>query len=128
MLEYNGLTTPDPVLLQHHLRRFADAGVRACAIEASSVGIAERRLDGTRIRLALFTNFSQDHLDYHGTMDAYWSAKAELFDWPGLQAAVINVDDARGAALAKSLEGGRTAIWTFACTTPARPGAGSTRS
>lgn len=120
VLEFNGLTTPDPVLLQHHLRRFADAGVRACAIEASSVGIAERRLDGTRIRLALFTNFSQDHLDYHGTMDAYWSAKAELFDWPGLQAAVINVDDARGAALAKSLEGGRTVIWTFACTTPAR--------
>lgn len=120
VLEFNGLTTPDPVLLHRHLRSFADAGVRACAIEASSVGIAERRLEGTRIRLALFTNFSQDHLDYHGTMEAYWAAKAELFRWPGLQAAVVNVDDARGAALAMSLEAGGMALWTFACAAPAR--------
>ena len=95
-VEFTGLTTPDPVLLQRQFRRFVDEGVKACAIEASSVGIVERRLDGTRIRVAVFTNFTQDHLDYHGTMEAYWQAKAELFRWPGLRAAVINLDDEKG--------------------------------
>jgi murE/murF fusion protein len=103
-VEFNGLTTPDPVLLQRQFRHFLDGGLRACAIEASSIGIVERRLDGTRIRVAIFTNFTQDHLDYHGTMQAYWEAKAELFRWPGLRAAVINLDDARGAQLAASLD------------------------
>lgn len=98
-----GLTTPDPVLLQQTLRTFVDEGLSACALEASSIGMAERRLDGTRIDTALFTNFTQDHLDYHGTMDAYWEAKAALFDWTGLRVAIINVDDPRGAALAQSL-------------------------
>ena len=112
-LEFNGLTTPDPVLLQRQLRRFAGEGLKACAIEASSVGIAERRLDGTLVRVALLTNFTQDHLDYHGTMEAYWQAKAELFRWPGLRAAVLNVDDEKGLALARSLERGRLAVWTF---------------
>ncbi|XAH24506.1 UDP-N-acetylmuramoyl-L-alanyl-D-glutamate--2,6-diaminopimelate ligase [Xylophilus sp. GW821-FHT01B05] len=108
-----GLTTPDPVLLQHQFRRFVDDGLVACAIEASSIGIAERRLDGTRIRVAAFTNFTQDHLDYHGSMAAYWQAKAELFDWQGLQAAVVNVDDAAGAELARSLAGRALDLWTF---------------
>lgn len=107
-----GMTTPDPVLLQRQFRTFADAGVLHCAIEASSIGLAEHRLDGTRIRVAVFTNFTQDHLDYHGDMAAYWSAKAALFDWSGLQAAVINIDDAQGAALAQQLEGGPLQVWT----------------
>lgn len=107
-----GLTTPDPVLLQQTLRRFADEGLFACAIEASSIGIAERRLDGTRIRTAIFTNFTQDHLDYHGTMDAYWQAKAALFDWPDLRAAVINLDDPRGAELAQKLGSRALDLWT----------------
>ena len=85
-VEHTGLTTPDPVLMQRHLRQFVQQGDRACAIEASSIGIVERRLDGTRLRVAAFTNFTQDHLDYHGSMEAYWAAKAELFRWPGLQA------------------------------------------
>ncbi|MFN7446569.1 MAG: UDP-N-acetylmuramoyl-L-alanyl-D-glutamate--2,6-diaminopimelate ligase [Curvibacter sp.] len=109
---HTGLTTPDPVLLQQTLRRFVDEGLVACAIEASSIGIAEHRLDGTRIRTAVFTNFTQDHLDYHGSMEAYWSAKAELFDWPGLQAAVVNVDDPRGVALAATLAGRALEVWT----------------
>jgi UDP-N-acetylmuramoyl-L-alanyl-D-glutamate--2,6-diaminopimelate ligase len=117
---YNGLTTPDPVLLQQQFRRFVDEGFVACAIEASSVGIAERRLDGTRIRVAIFTNFTQDHLDYHGTMQAYWEAKAELFAWPGLQAAVVNIDDAKGADLARALTDGPLALWTVSCVEPAR--------
>ena len=98
-LTYTGLTTPDPVMLQRELRAFADRGFGACAIEASSIGIVERRLDGTRIAVAVFTNFTQDHLDYHGSMDAYWQAKAELFRWPGLRAAVVNIDDVHGASL-----------------------------
>jgi len=107
-----GLTTPDPVLLQQTLRRFVDEGLTACAIEASSIGITERRLDGTRICTAIFTNFTQDHLDYHGSMEAYWLAKAELFDWPGLRAAVINLDDPKGVELAARLAGRELDVWT----------------
>jgi UDP-N-acetylmuramyl-tripeptide synthetase len=117
---YNGLTTPDPVLLQQQFRKFADEGFVACAIEASSVGIAERRLDGTRIRVAIFTNFTQDHLDYHGSMQAYWDAKAELFSWPGLQAAVLNIDDPKGAELAATLGASALQVWTVSCMEPAR--------
>ncbi len=98
-----GMTTPDPVLLQAQFREFVTSGVTHCAIEASSIGIAEQRLAGTHIELAIFTNFTQDHLDYHGSMQAYWSAKEALFAWPSLKAAVVNVDDAQGAALAKQL-------------------------
>ena len=119
-VEHTGLTTPDPVLLQQQFRRFVDEGVQACAIEASSIGIVERRLDGTSIQVALFTNFTQDHLDYHGDMDAYWDAKAQLFAWPGLQAAVINIDDERGAALEQSLRSGALDLWTVSCEQPAR--------
>ncbi len=98
-----GMTTPDPILLQAHFRRFVAAGISHCAIEASSIGLAEQRLAGTRIHLALLTNFTQDHLDYHGSMDAYWQAKQALFAWPELEVAVINVDDAQGAKLAAEL-------------------------
>lgn len=115
-----GLTTPDPVLLQQTLRRFVDDGLHACAIEASSIGVVERRLDGTRIRTAIFTNFTQDHLDYHGSMAAYWQAKAALFDWPGLQAAVINVDDEKGAELAQVQAGRPLDLWTVSCRETAR--------
>ena len=111
-VQSTGLTTPDPVLLQQTLRRFVEEGLQACAIEASSIGIAERRLDGTRIRTAIFTNFTQDHLDYHGSMAAYWRAKAELFDWPGLQAAVLNLDDPKGVELAAALAGRELDMWT----------------
>ncbi len=117
----NGLTTPDPVLLQHQLRRMADEGCVACAMEASSIGLAESRLDGLHIHTAVFTNFTQDHLDYHGTMQAYWQAKARLFDWPGLQAAVVNVDDPQGAELARQLaERSELDLWTVSCEGPAR--------
>ncbi|MDP3760173.1 MAG: UDP-N-acetylmuramoyl-L-alanyl-D-glutamate--2,6-diaminopimelate ligase [Ramlibacter sp.] len=118
-VEFVGLTTPDPVLLQRQFRRFADDGLKACAIEASSVGVVERRLDGTHVRVAIFTNFTQDHLDYHGTMEAYWEAKAELFRWPGLRAAVINIDDEKGEALSQSLPAGLE-LWTVSCQQPAR--------
>lgn len=116
-----GLTTPDPVLLQREFRRLADAGFAACALEASSIGLEERRLDATRIHTAIFTNFTQDHLDYHGDMAAYWQAKARLFDWPGLKAAVVNIDDAQGERLATELAGRPgLALWTVSARGRAR--------
>lgn len=113
VIEYTGLTTPDPVTLQASLRRFADDGFQACALEASSIGLAEHRLDGTAIDVGVFTNFTQDHLDYHGDMERYWQAKERLFAWPGLKAAAVNVDDAQGAALAGRLRGGGVDLWTL---------------
>ena len=94
-----GMTTPDPVRLHRAFRQFADQGLAACAIEASSIGLAEHRLAGTQIRVGVFTNFTQDHLDYHGSMADYWLAKRALFDWPGLRTAVVNIDDPHGAQL-----------------------------
>ena len=119
-VEHTGLTTPDPVLMQRHFRRFVAEGAQACAIEASSIGIVERRMDGTRIRVAGFTNFTQDHLDYHGSMEAYWAAKEQLFDWPGLQAAVVNLDDVYGERLEAKLWNGPVDLWTVSCVREAR--------
>jgi UDP-N-acetylmuramoyl-L-alanyl-D-glutamate--2,6-diaminopimelate ligase len=119
-LQATGLTTPDPVVLQTALRDFADRGFAACAIEASSIGLAEERLAGTSVKLAIYTNFTRDHLDHHGTMQAYWQAKAALFDWPGLQAAVVNVDDEQGAELAERLARRRIDLWTCSVRGPAR--------
>jgi UDP-N-acetylmuramyl-tripeptide synthetase len=100
-----GLTTPDPVLLQSRLRAMVNEGQKACAIEASSIGLVEGRLNACRLRVAVFTNFTQDHLDFHGSMSDYWEAKAALFHWPGLQAAVVNIDDPQGMALDQALAG-----------------------
>jgi UDP-N-acetylmuramyl-tripeptide synthetase len=107
------LTTPDPVTFQSALAGFVQQGVSACAVEASSIGLAEQRLSGTRIRVAIFTNFTQDHLDYHGDMQAYWQAKAALFEWPGLEAAVVNLDDPAGQQLAAALAGKSLDLWTY---------------
>jgi len=113
-----GLTTPDPVLLQARLRAMVDAGLKACAIEASSIGLVEQRLAGSQIRVAVFTNLTQDHLDYHGDMDSYWAAKQALFDWPGLQAAVVNLDDPRGEALRAYVQARGLDVWTFGIDRP----------
>jgi UDP-N-acetylmuramyl-tripeptide synthetase len=112
-LAFTGMTTPDPVTVQAGLKRFVEAGLKACAIEATSIGLAEHRLGGTKIDTAVFTNFTQDHLDYHGSMESYWEAKAGLFAWPGLSAAVVNDDDARGAALAEALRSSELDLWTY---------------
>jgi UDP-N-acetylmuramoyl-L-alanyl-D-glutamate--2,6-diaminopimelate ligase len=121
-VQTTGMTTPDPVLLQRAFRQFADQGLRACAIEASSIGLAEHRLAGAQIRVGVFTNFTQDHLDYHGSMAEYWQAKRVLFQWPGLQAAVINVDDATGAQLHAELAATSKALdlWSVSASGPAR--------
>ncbi|MFY8084611.1 MAG: UDP-N-acetylmuramoyl-L-alanyl-D-glutamate--2,6-diaminopimelate ligase [Rubrivivax sp.] len=101
--EPTGLTTPDAVALQTVFRRFVDGGFAACAIEASSIGIVEHRLAGTAVAVAAFTNLTQDHLDYHGSMADYGAAKRALFDTAGLKAAVLNVDDPHGRAWAQAL-------------------------
>jgi UDP-N-acetylmuramoyl-L-alanyl-D-glutamate--2,6-diaminopimelate ligase len=100
-LQASDLTTPDPVSLQRELRHLLDAGAQALAMEVSSIGLSQHRVDGMRFDVALFTNLTRDHLDVHGTMAAYEAAKAMLFDWPGLRHAVINLDDAAGRRMAE---------------------------
>ena len=100
----NGLTTPDPFTLNRSLKQFKDSGVKYCALEASSIGIVEHRLSGTKINTAIFTNLSRDHLDYHQSVENYWNAKSSLFDSPELVCAVINVDDPRGVELYERLQ------------------------
>ncbi len=117
-VDFTGLTTPDPVTLHAAFRRFADAGFAACALEASSIGLDEHRLDAALIDVALFTNFTRDHLDYHGSMAAYWQAKRQLFSWPGLRAAVLNIDDPQGATLAGELH--TLDVWTVSAERAAR--------
>jgi UDP-N-acetylmuramoyl-L-alanyl-D-glutamate--2,6-diaminopimelate ligase len=127
-LESTGLTTPDPMQLHAALRRFADTGFAACAMEASSIGLDEHRLAGVRVAVAMFSNLTRDHLDYHGTMDAYGAAKRRLFAWPDLRAAVVNVDDAFGARLADELRReGRVELWTCSTQGGARLAAGDLR-
>ena len=95
-LEYIGLTTPDPLTLQTLFQRFrtdTEAPVGVVAMEASSIGLVQGRMQGTCIHTAVFTNLTRDHLDYHGSMQAYGAAKVGLFSWPTLQAAVINLGD-----------------------------------
>lgn len=89
-------TTPNALRLQQALQDFVADEADACAMEVSSIGIEEGRVDATRFAAAVFTNFTRDHLDYHGSMDAYAAAKMRLFDWPGLKCAVINLDDPFG--------------------------------
>ena len=100
----DSLTTPDPVALAATLAALAQDGVNSLAIEASSHGLAQYRLDGVRIRLAAFTNLTRDHLDYHGGMDAYRAAKLRLFDAllppDGTAIAHTSLDHATLAALA----------------------------
>jgi UDP-N-acetylmuramoyl-L-alanyl-D-glutamate--2,6-diaminopimelate ligase len=98
-------TTPDALELQATLAELRAAGARAVAMEVSSHGLAQGRVNGVRFACALFTNLSHDHLDYHRTMQAYAEAKAQLFAMPGLQAAVLNLDDAFGRELARRLAG-----------------------
>jgi UDP-N-acetylmuramoyl-L-alanyl-D-glutamate--2,6-diaminopimelate ligase len=99
----SGHTTPDPITLQKLLAAAAQGGVTHAAMEASSHGLDQRRLDGVRLRAAGFTNLTQDHLDYHGTMEAYFAAKAQLFTrlLPEDGVAVINLDGARGSDMAE---------------------------
>ena len=94
-----GFTTPLVLQLHALLAQLRDAGADAVAMEVSSHALDQGRVDGVHFKVAMFTNLTRDHLDYHGTMDAYGAAKARLFAWPGLESAVLNLDDAFGREL-----------------------------
>ncbi len=106
--EPSGLNTPEAIDLQRLLRRMLDAGDRSCALEASSHASALHRLDRVRFAVLVFTNLTQDHLDFHGTMEDYFEAKQRLFHEHDLGGAAIDVDGPYGRRLARSL--GRRAV------------------
>lgn len=93
-LQATGLTTPNAISVQQMLAKMLEHGAAAVCLEASSHGLEQGRLNGTVIKTAVFTNITRDHLDYHKTFEAYKAAKQTLFTWPGLQTAVLNMDDA----------------------------------
>ncbi len=94
-------TTPDAVSLHQRMRLLANSGARAVCMEVSSHGLAQHRLAGVEFDVALLTNLTRDHLDYHGTMRRYRGAKARLFRWSTLSHAVLNLDDVFGRELAQ---------------------------
>jgi UDP-N-acetylmuramyl-tripeptide synthetase len=97
-------TTPDAILLQAMLAEYVQQQADAVAMEVSSHGLDQGRVNGVEFNIAVLTNLSRDHLDYHETMEAYAAAKQKLFAWEGLGAAIVNVDDAFGSALANSIK------------------------
>lgn len=99
-------TTPDAVSVQAWLARFRDQGLRHTSMEVSSHALDQSRVNGVRFAVAVFTNLTRDHMDYHGSMEAYGAAKRRLFEWPGLKHAVINLDDDYGRALTAVLPAG----------------------
>ncbi len=92
-------TTPDAIVLQRTLKTMREAGAVACAMEVSSIGLDQARVNGVAFDCAVFTNFSRDHLDYHASMAEYETAKTKLFVAEGLKHAVINLDDPMGVRL-----------------------------
>jgi UDP-N-acetylmuramoyl-L-alanyl-D-glutamate--2,6-diaminopimelate ligase len=107
-------TTPDALVLQRTLREFVSANADTCAMEVSSHGLEQGRVADVKFDVAIFTNLTRDHLDYHGTMDAYGEAKAKLFTLRGLKTAVINVDDMFGREIAGRAERRGVAVIRYA--------------
>ncbi len=98
-------TTPDVIAVHGFLADMRDAGASHVAMEVSSHALEQGRVDAVAFDVAVFTNLTRDHLDYHATMEAYGEAKAKLFSWPTLSAAVINFDDAFSEVLVEMLAG-----------------------
>ncbi len=97
-------TTPDAVQVQARLRSLLEQGFKSVAMEVSSHALDQSRVTGVDFDIAVLTNLTRDHLDYHSTVEAYAAAKRRLFYWSGLKFAVLNLDDEFGCALAKELE------------------------
>jgi len=97
-------TTPDPIILHGMLADYLSRGAKTVAMEVSSHGLEQGRVNGVHFDVAVFTNLTRDHLDYHGDMASYASAKRKLFDWDSLSCAVLNIDDAFGRQLAQELK------------------------
>ncbi|MCC2597451.1 bifunctional UDP-N-acetylmuramoyl-L-alanyl-D-glutamate--2,6-diaminopimelate ligase MurE/UDP-N-acetylmuramoyl-tripeptide--D-alanyl-D-alanine ligase MurF [Pusillimonas sp. MFBS29] len=106
------LTTPDVLTMHRSLAAMLEAGAQVVALEASSIGLEQGRLDHVRIDIAAFTNLTHDHLDYHGTLENYRRAKFALFNWPGLSSAVVNIDDPAGRQLANQLPAATTLAYS----------------
>lgn len=106
-------TTPDAILLQVMLADFAEQGAKAVAMEVSSHGLHQGRVNSVKFEVAVLTNLSRDHLDYHETMEEYAAAKELLFTWPGLGISVINVDDAFGQRIAGKLRAQNKSLLTY---------------
>ena len=109
-------TTPDAVTVHRILAQMRSSGVRELAMEVSSHALDQGRVDGVRFNIAAFTNLTRDHLDYHGTMEAYGAAKARLFQAPDLKHVVLNIGDEFGRALARDIAGDASliAVWVGA--------------
>ncbi|MFA6985431.1 MAG: UDP-N-acetylmuramoyl-L-alanyl-D-glutamate--2,6-diaminopimelate ligase [Arenimonas sp.] len=99
-------TTPDVIAVHRLLAQMVGQGASHVAMEVSSHALEQGRVDNVAFRVAVFTNLTRDHLDYHGTMESYGLAKARLFGWPTLQAVVINLDDEFGARLLNGVSAG----------------------
>lgn len=106
-------TTPDAILLQGMLADFATQGAKAVAMEVSSHGLHQGRVNSVQFDVAVLTNLSRDHLDYHETMEEYAAAKELLFTWPGLGISVINADDAFGQHIGGKLKAQSKALLTY---------------
>jgi UDP-N-acetylmuramoyl-L-alanyl-D-glutamate--2,6-diaminopimelate ligase len=111
-------TTPDAVSVHRQLAALRNLGAECVCMEVSSHAIDQNRVGAVRFNTAAFTNLTRDHLDYHGTMEAYGAAKERLFEWPSLANRVINVDDAFGAQLAAQLSSARLVITSRVSTAP----------
>lgn len=107
------LTTPDVLSLHRILAYLRDHEIFTVAMEASSIGLEQGRMDGIRIDIAGFTNLSLDHLDYHQSMAEYEEAKAILFTWPDLKLAVLNANDEAGLRLAKRSVAAKTLTYSL---------------
>jgi UDP-N-acetylmuramoyl-L-alanyl-D-glutamate--2,6-diaminopimelate ligase len=105
-------TTPDAVALQQQLAAWRDDGVAAVSMEVSSHALDQGRVNGARFDIAVFTNLSRDHLDYHGSMVAYGRSKQQLFRSPGLRHAVVNLDDAYAVEVLAGLPS-TVQAWSF---------------
>jgi UDP-N-acetylmuramoyl-L-alanyl-D-glutamate--2,6-diaminopimelate ligase len=116
-------TTPDAVSVQRQLAVLRALGAECVSMEVSSHALDQGRVNAVRFNTAAFTNLTRDHLDYHGSMDAYGTAKARLFAFPGLAHRVINIDDAFGAALAAQSSAARLTVTTRAASPVAIAGA-----
>lgn len=101
--DVTGYTTPDAVLLAQTLADLKKNGATALSIEASSIGLVQERTAGMHVDVAIFTNLTRDHLDFHGDMESYEAAKIKLFEWDGLKQAVVNLDDPAGQRLVAHL-------------------------
>ena len=106
-------TTPDPILLHGMLADYLKQGAAAAAMEVSSHGMDQGRVNGVHFDIAVLTNLSRDHLDYHGDMAAYAAAKKQLFYWDGLSCSVLNSDDELGSEIAQDLLGQGKRVLTY---------------